>query len=82
MNLKIKQNFQMKSGGSKIHPKVKWETVEKCVPYNLQTKRCLLCLNEKNIQRTQSLERKKRNFDKMLTPVEARTSYIWHSELR
>ena len=29
------------------HPKVKWEIVKKCVPYNPQTKRCLLCLNEK-----------------------------------
>ena len=29
------------------HPKVKWEIVKKCVPYKPQTKRCLLCLNEK-----------------------------------
>ena len=29
------------------HPKVEWEIVKKCVPYNPQTKRCLLCLNEK-----------------------------------
>ena len=29
------------------HPKVRWEIVKKCVPYNPQTKRCLLCLNEK-----------------------------------
>ena len=29
------------------HPKVKWEIVKKCVPYNTQTKHCLLCLNEK-----------------------------------
>ena len=29
------------------HPKVKWEIVKKCVPYSPQTKRCLLCLNEK-----------------------------------
>ena len=29
------------------HPKVKWEIVKKCIPYNQQTKRCLLCLNEK-----------------------------------
>ena len=29
------------------HSKVKWETVKKCVPNSPQTKRCLLCLNEK-----------------------------------
>ena len=29
------------------HPKVKYEIVKKCVPYNPQTKDCLLCLNEK-----------------------------------
>ena len=29
------------------HPKVKWEIVKKCLPYSPQTKRCLLCLNEK-----------------------------------
>ena len=29
------------------HPKVKWETVKKCLSYNPQTKQCLLCLNEK-----------------------------------
>ena len=29
------------------HPKVKWEIVKKCLPYNQQSKRCLLCLNEK-----------------------------------
>ena len=28
-------------------PKVKWEIVKKCVPYNPQTKRSLPCLNEK-----------------------------------
>ena len=27
------------------HAKVTWEIVEKCVPYNPPTKRCLLCLN-------------------------------------
>ena len=27
--------------------KVKWEIVKRCVPYNPQTKRCLLCSNEK-----------------------------------
>ena len=32
---------------SSHHPKVKWEIVKKCVPYNSQTKLCLLCLNEK-----------------------------------
>ena len=30
-----------------IVKKVKWEIVKKCIPYNQQTKRCLLCLNEK-----------------------------------
>ena len=29
------------------HPKVKWEIVKKCAPYNPQAKGCLLCLNEK-----------------------------------
>ena len=29
------------------HPKVKWEIVKKCIPYNQHTKRCLLCLNKK-----------------------------------
>ena len=29
------------------HPKDKWEIVRNYVPYNPQTKRCLLCLNEK-----------------------------------
>ena len=29
------------------YPKVKWEIVKKWVPYNPQTKRCLLCLNGK-----------------------------------
>ena len=33
--------------GSSHHPKVKLDIVKKCVPYNSQTKRCLLCLNEK-----------------------------------
>ena len=35
----------MKNSGH--HSKVKWETVKKCVPNIPQTKRCLLCLNEK-----------------------------------
>ena len=30
------------------HPKVKWEIVTKCVPYNPQAKHCLLWLNEKS----------------------------------
>ena len=29
------------------HPKVEWEIVKKCIPYNQQTTHCLLCLNEK-----------------------------------
>ena len=29
------------------YPKVKWKIVKKCVPFSPQTKRCLLCLNEK-----------------------------------
>ena len=29
------------------HPKFKWEIVKKSIPYNQQTKRYLLCLNEK-----------------------------------
>ena len=37
--------WRIKNSGH--HPKVKWEIVKKCVPYNPQTKRCLLCLNEK-----------------------------------
>ena len=37
--------WRIKSSGH--HPKVKWEIVKKCVPYNPETKRCLLCLNEK-----------------------------------
>ena len=32
---------------SVYHPKVKREIVKKCVPYNPQTKHCLLFLNEK-----------------------------------
>ena len=36
--------WRIKSSGH--HPKVKWEIVKKCVPYNPETKRCLLCLNE------------------------------------
>ena len=39
MNIEMKQNYQIKS--------VKWEIVKKCVPYNPQTKHCLLCFNEK-----------------------------------
>ena len=35
----------MKNSGH--NPKVKWEIVTKCIPYNQKTKRCLLCLNEK-----------------------------------
>ena len=37
--------WRIKNAGH--HPKVKWEIVKKCIPYNQQTKRCLLCLNEK-----------------------------------
>ena len=37
--------WRIKNSGH--HPKVKWEIVKKCVPYNPQTKRSLLCLNEK-----------------------------------
>ena len=37
--------WRIKNSGH--HPKVKWEIVKKCVPYSPQTKRCLLCLNEK-----------------------------------
>ena len=40
MNIKMKQSYQMKSGGWKI-----WAS-QKCVPYNTQTKR-LLCSSEK-----------------------------------
>ena len=37
--------WRIKNSG--YHPKVKWEIVKKCVSYNPQTKRCLLCLNGK-----------------------------------
>ena len=37
--------WRIKNAGH--HPKVKWEIVKKCIPYNQQTKLCLLCLNEK-----------------------------------
>ena len=37
--------WRIKNSGH--HPNVKWEMVKQCVPYNPQTKRCLLCLNEK-----------------------------------
>lgn len=37
--------WRLKSLG--IEAKIKWEIVRQCVPYNPQTKRCLLCLNEK-----------------------------------
>ena len=33
--------------GSDYYQKAEWKIVKKCVLYNLQTKRCLLCLNEK-----------------------------------
>ena len=39
------QIWRIKNSGHR--PKVKWGIVKKCVPYNPQTKRCLLCLNEK-----------------------------------
>ena len=39
------QIWQIKDLGHQL--KVKWEIVKKCVPYNPQPKRCLLCLNEK-----------------------------------
>ena len=45
------------------HAKVKWEIVKKCVPYNPQTKCCLLCLNEKleiNIKRPQPIKQKQK----------------------
>ena len=42
----MKQIYQ-KIKNSGHHTKVKWEILKKCVPYNLKTKRCLLCLNEK-----------------------------------
>ena len=50
MNIKIKkelsnETWRIKNSGH--DPKVKWEIVKKCVSYNPQTKRCLLCLNEK-----------------------------------
>ena len=37
--------WRIKNSGH--HPKVKPETIKKCVPYSPQTKRCLLCLNKK-----------------------------------
>ena len=37
--------WQIKNSGH--DPKDKWEKIIKCVPYNPQTKRRLLCLNEK-----------------------------------
>ena len=37
--------LQIKNPGH--DPKVKWEIVKKWISYNLQTKCCLLCLNEK-----------------------------------
>ena len=37
--------LQIKNSGH--DPKVKWEIVKKWISYNLQTKCCLLCLNEK-----------------------------------
>ena len=37
--------WQIKNSGH--HPKVLGEIVKKCVPYNPQTKRLLLCMNEK-----------------------------------
>jgi len=37
--------WRLKSLG--IEAKIKWEIVRQCVPYDPQTKRCLLCLNEK-----------------------------------
>ena len=48
--MKMKQSYsnkiwQIKDLGHQL--KVKWEIVKKCVPYNPQPKRCLLCLNEK-----------------------------------
>ena len=37
--------WRIKDSGHR--PKVKWLIVKKCVPYNPQTKRCLLCLSKK-----------------------------------
>ena len=37
--------WQIKNLGN--NPKVKWEIFKKCVAYNPQTKRCLVCLNQK-----------------------------------
>ena len=54
------------------HPKVKWEIVKKCIPYNQQTKRCRKVGNC-YIQRTQPIKQKKRNRIQMPTPVEVRT---------
>ena len=76
----MKQSYQMKSGGKRLgdHAKVTWEMVKKCVPYNPQAKRCLLCLNEKLSiaahTKLQLIEQQKRNRIKMSTPAEVRTS--------
>ena len=39
------QIWRIKTSGH--HPKVKWRIIKQCVPYNPQTKHCLLCSNEK-----------------------------------
>ena len=41
----LNEIWRIKNSGH--HPKVKWKIVKKYVPYRPQTKRCLLCLNEK-----------------------------------
>ena len=58
------------------HGKVKIGNIKNCIPYNPQTKRCLLCLNKKleiAAYQEHSILIKTRHHIKMSTPVEVHT---------